>query len=96
MARCELPGHVGNREVFRIRYVPRDGRLVEGCVGCTANMLTDLYPGEKRLVISQGTGKQYWISPAHKRDIKMRRVIPPSSPDAKGRLGLVYRNRRGH
>ena len=95
MARCEQPHHAGDREVYRTKYFMRDGKSHEGCRACIEPMLTDLFPGQKRLVISQGTGKHYWISPAHKRDIKMRRVIPSGSSDAKGRLGLVYRDRRG-
>ena len=95
MAQCEQEHHEGGREVARIVTFFRDGKMHEGCRQCIGPMLTDLYPGQKRFVISQGTGKHYYISPAHKRDIKMRRVIPASSPDAKGRLGLVYRNRRG-
>ena len=95
MARCEQPHHIGDREVYRTQYFVREGKPHEGCRACIAPMLTDLYPGQKRLVISKGTGKHFWMSPAHRRDIKMRRVIPASSPDAKGRLGMIYRDRRG-
>lgn len=95
MAKCEQGHHVGDREVVKTITFIRDGKMLEGCVACISPMLTDLFPGQKRLIISKGTGKEYYMSPAHRRDIKMRRVVPSGSPDAKGRLGLVYKDRRG-
>lgn len=73
--KCRLPWHVGGREVVKLRTVFRGGKMVEGCVQCTDGLLTCLYPTTKQWRRS-ATGKDFRISPAHVRDIKMRRVAP--------------------
>lgn len=87
MLNCAQPHHVGNRQVTRIVTFIRAGKTHEGCRSCIEPMLTDQFPAQKRLVISQGSGKHYYISAAHKRDIRMRRVAPD--------LSGVWKDRRG-
>ena len=88
MATCNATYHRGNREVTRIKGFYRDGWYYEGCLQCIEPMLTNLYPAQKRLVISKGTGKHFWISPAHVRDIKRRRVAPDMSHTWTDRKGI--------
>ena len=95
MARCAQKFHEGNREITRTTTFIRGGVMHEGCRACIEPMLSPLYSTEKRLVVSKGTGKHYWISAAHRRDIQMRRVVPDSSGDSRGQLSKVYRDRRG-
>lgn len=90
MAVCNQPHHVGGREVYRtvIFYREPSGEKVEGCRQCVDGMLTPIFSTDKRSVISQGTGKEYRISAAHKRHIRLRKLAPD------GRT--VYQNRRGN
>lgn len=85
--RCAQPRHAGRRDVTRLVYVHREGRLDKGCPSCMDEFLHCMYPARKLLVISQGTGKHYNISPAHIRDIRQRRVAPD--------LSHVWRDRKG-
>lgn len=85
--RCELPYHAGDRDVRRLRIFFRDGKKVEGCVQCTDHLLTSLYPTTKRLR-TMPDGKQFWISPAHVRDIKQRRVAPDLSGYWRDKKGI--------
>ena len=86
---CTLSWHKGNREVVKLRtLISDDHGMVEGCLSCTDGFLNNMYPGTKRLVVSKGTGKHYWISPAHVRDIKMRRCAPDLSHVWYDRKGL--------
>ena len=78
MARCEQPNHMGGREVARIKIFQRDGKMNIGCVSCIEPLLTNLYPTDKRWRINSG-GKDFKISPAHVRDIRMRRCAPDLS-----------------
>lgn len=73
--RCNCPWHEGGREVVKIRTIFRGGKMIEGCVQCTDGLLTPMYSTTKRLR-RNAAGKDFWISPAHVRDIKMRRVAP--------------------
>lgn len=73
--KCRLSWHEGGREVVKLRTVFRGGKMIEGCVQCTDELLTCVYPTTKRLR-RNSAGKDFWISPAHVRDIKMRRVAP--------------------
>ena len=67
----------------------------EGCLQCIEPMLTDVYSTQKRLVTSKGTGKQYWISSAHIRDIKQRRCVPEGvARDGQIRFG-VWKDKKG-
>lgn len=89
MAICAQPGHIGGREVFRtITFYRDNGEKVEGCRGCVYNLMTPLYPTEKREIISQGTHRSFNISPAHTRHIRLRKL------GSDGRT--VYQNRRGN
>lgn len=86
---CNLPGHLGRREVFRYRVLyDKDGNKTEGCFQCTDGMSPSVFPTTKRMILSKGTGKEYWMSPAHRRDIKMRRVAPDLSHVWKDKRGL--------
>ena len=86
---CPFPSHRGGRRIFksRILYL-NDGTRVEGCMACTDGYTHDQYPADKRWIVSQGTGHQYKMSAAHRRDIRMRRVAPD--------LSHVWKDRRGH
>ena len=75
--RCERPDHYGDREVRRIKIFFRDGQKIEGCVQCVEPLLHNLYPTTKQL--RNANGKDFWISPAHVRDIKRRRCAPDLS-----------------
>lgn len=88
MAVCGLPGHIGNRTIYRTRIVYKGDARFEGCVPCTDNLLTPLYSTQKREVVSAGTGKSFRISPAHVRHIRLRKL------GSDGRT--VYQNRRGN
>lgn len=89
MAICNQPHHVGDRQVFRTILFYKDGKeRVEGCRPCVEPMLTPVYSTQKRLVVSRGTHKHYYISPAHRRNIELRKLAPD------GRT--VYQNRRGN
>jgi len=72
---CECSWHQGDRVVVKLRTVIRGKQLIEGCVQCTDELLHCMYPTTKR-ERTNASGKSFWISPAHVRDIKMRRVAP--------------------
>ena len=78
MAICALQQHRGDRFTARIRIFFKNGERVEGCWSCTDGMVPSLYSTQKRMLL-RGDGKPFWISPAHERAIKMRRVSPDLS-----------------
>lgn len=89
---CALSWHRGGRRVFRTRIIYRDdGTRIEGCLSCTDGLLTQVFPADKRWVRTPGSGKDYRISAAHRRDIKMRRVCPDLSHVWMDRKGLGNR-----
>ena len=88
MATCTISGHNGNREVHRTVIFYREGQKIEGCRGCVSGMLTPLYSTQKREIVSQGSHRRFSISPAHARNIRLRKL------GSDGRT--VYQNRRGN
>ena len=89
MAVCEQAHHRGSREVYRtVIFYRKTGERVEGCRQCVDGMMTPLFPTQKRTIVSRGTGKEFSISPAHARHIRLRKLAPD------GRT--VYQNRRGN
>ena len=84
---CHQDCHVGAREVQKLRYFHLDGKMVEGCVQCTEDLLTNLYPTTQQWR-TMPDGKSFKISPAHVRDIKHRRVAPDLSHNWTDKKGL--------
>lgn len=74
-------------EVVRVRFTysknKGDKRLIEGCYSCTDAYCVSVYPTERRSVICKD-GTSYNISPAHVRDMNIRKVAPD--------LKTVYRD----
>lgn len=85
--RCEMPGHVGDRRVFKTRKFLWLGRWFEGCVQCTDGIVPPAFSTTKNWR-EKADGKQYKISAAHVRHIKLRKL------GSDGRT--VYQNRRGN
>lgn len=85
---CGLPWHRGNRQGYRKKVLYRDGKRWEGCPPCIEGINPSVYPWQKRWICSRGTGKWFKMSPAHRRDVELRKLAPD------GRT--VYRNRRGN
>lgn len=84
--KCDRPGHRGCREVQKILYVPDGGKLISGCVQCMDDRLHQMY-STVPMWRTLPNGKQFKISSAHARDIKLRRCAPD--------LSHVWRDKKG-
>lgn len=84
---CKLAWHRGGKRVFKTRILYRGDTRIEGCMACTDGLLTEMFPSDKRWVFNTATGKDFKMSAAHRRDIKLRRVCPD--------LSHVWMDRRG-
>ena len=91
---CLLEQHCGSRTVYRTRILIREGKMIEGCFQCTDDLLTPSYSTVKRLVTCSN-GHQYWISPAHKRDIQSRQLAPDMRSVWKDKKGYGSKVRLG-
>lgn len=85
---CKTSWHKGKRRVFKTRMFFYGGKRFEGCVPCVGGIVPSAYSTEKRTRLNPSTGKAFSISPAHVRNIKLRKLAPD------GRT--VYQNRRGN
>lgn len=61
------------KDVTRYTVVIEEGVAVERCRPCMSGVNPSMYSTEKRCIRVPG-GKDVWISPAHVRDIKARRI----------------------
>ena len=86
--RCDVAWHKGNRRVFKIQSFCIGGKWFEGCNQCLDGINPSVYSTEKKMRYNPGVGTYYSISPAHVRDIRLRKLAPD------GRT--VYMNRRGN